>query len=117
MAHTPLTAMPMRRISPLDQGAALMDGKGPFALQQAQQEQAMLAQQQQMAQQEEVSAEEQLLESLKAQKDGLSKSNKVKELALAIEDELQKQAELNARLSETPSAVERLKQLIEEMGL
>ena len=43
-----------------------------------------------------------MLEQLKAEKDGLTKTNKVKELALAIEDEIRKQAELDERIAQNP---------------
>ncbi len=121
-SQAPLTARPMRQITPLDQGAALMDGSGPFAMQMAQQEQAMMAQQQaraeqqaMMEQEEANSAEEQMLEMLKSQKDELSKSNRVKQLVLSIEDEIAKQVELDARMAESPTAMERLRQLLEGM--
>lgn len=120
MANTPMTAAPIRRISPLDKGGTLLDGQGPYAMRQAQEQQALMAQQQMMEQQQTEQpppAEEQMLEQLKAEKDGLTKTNKVKELALAIEEEIRKQAELDERIAQNPSAAERLSRLLKDYGL
>ncbi|NBK22726.1 MAG: hypothetical protein EOM68_11935 [Spirochaetia bacterium] len=121
MANTPMTAAPIRKLSPLDMGGVLLDGQGPYAMQQAKEQQALMAQQQMMEQQQQAEqpppAEEQMLEQLKAEKDGLTKTNKVKELALAIEDEIRKQAELDERIAQNPSAAGRLAKLLKEYGL
>ena len=118
MAKTPMTAMPIRKLSPLEQGDLLLDGQGPYAMQQAKQQQALMAQQAQQQQEEPPpSPEDQMLEQLKAEKDGLTKTNKVKELALAIEDEIRKQAELDERIAQSPSAAGRLAKLLKEYGL
>jgi len=109
MADTPLTAYPIRSLSPLDQGSALMDGKGPFALQDALRQQQQAAQQPDAPQEEPLSPQEALIEALKAEKDSLSQGNKVKELALAIEAELGKRDELDQRLKDNPQALQRLR--------
>jgi hypothetical protein len=117
MAKTPMTAMPIRKLSPLEQGDLLLDGQGPYAMQQAKQQQALMAQQAQQQEEPPPSPEDQMLEQLKAEKDGLTKTNKVKELALAIEDEIRKQAELDERIAQSPSAAGRLAKLLKEYGL
>lgn len=117
MAKTPMTARPIRKLSPLEQGDLLLDGQGPYAMQQAQQQQALMAQQAQQQEEPPPSPEDQMLEQLKAEKDGLTKTNKVKELALAIEDEIRKQAELDERIAQSPSAAGRLAKLLKEYGL
>lgn len=118
MAKTPMTAMPIRKLSPLEQGDLLLDGQGPYAMQQARQQQALMAQQAQQQQEEPPpSPEEQMLEQLKAEKDGLTKTNKVKELALAIEAEMHKQAELDQRMAQSPGAAKLLEILLKKYGL
>ena len=117
MAKTPMTAMPIRKLSPLEQGDVLLGGQGPYAMQQAQQQQALMAQQAQQQEEPPPSPEDQVLEQLKTEKDGLTKTNKVKELALAIEDEIRKQAELDERIAQSPSAAGRLAKLLKEYGL
>lgn len=117
MAKTPMTAMPIRKLSPLEQGDLLLDGQGPYAMQQAKQQQALMAQQAQQQEEPPPSPEDQMLEQLKAEKDGLTKTNKVKELALAIEDEIRKQAELDERIAQSPSAAGRLAKLLKKYGL
>lgn len=119
MAQTPMSARPIRKLNPLEQGGALMDGQGPYALQQAQQDQATAAQQAQMEAEQaaQTDPEEQALEALKQQKDQLSKSNKVKELSLSIEEEIAKQEELEARLQQNPKAMERLLNILRDHGL
>lgn len=117
MAKTPMTAMPIRKLSPLEQGDVLLGGQGPYAMQQAQQQQALMAQQAQQQEEPPPSPEDQMLEQLKTEKDGLTKTNKVKELALAIEAEMHKQAELDQRMAQSPGASKLLEILLNKYGL
>ena len=104
MAQTPMTAIPIRQISPLEQGGALLDGAGPFAMQEAlaqqQQEEAMNGTPDQQAQ------EKALVDQLKQQKDQISNSNKIRELALQLKEELQKSQELELELQDNPDAMD-----------
>lgn len=84
----------------LDQGSAMLDPAGPFGM-----EQAMLAQQEQGTVQEQ-DKNKQVVDMLKKEKDTISNSNKVKQLALQLKEEMQKSQELSIDLSENPEAME-----------
>lgn len=104
MADTPMTAMPIRQISPLEQGGVLLDGAGPFAMQEA------LAQQQREAAlngtPDQQAQEKALVEQLKQQKDQISNSNRIRELALQLKEEMQRSQELELELQENPDAMD-----------
>ena len=92
---------PQRGPTALDQGAALLNAPGPFGMEQA------LAQQQQQGgtvqQQDEL---QNVIDSLKKQKDEIAGSNKVKDLALKLKQEMQKSQELSIELSENQDAID-----------
>lgn len=111
--------MPNMPQDPLATGAALMGNQGPYGYVQAKQD--MAVQQQQGEQQQEgptpEDQEKAQIEALVAQlsriKDGVAGANKVKELALKIEQELAKEQELNAELEANPGASLRLEKLLQ----
>ena len=84
----------------LDQGSAMLDPAGPFGM-----EQAMLAQQQQGNVQEQ-DMNKQVADMLKKEKDNIANSNKVKQLALKLKEEMQKSQELSYDMAENPEARE-----------
>ena len=92
--------MPIQQRGPtaLDQGAALLDPAGPFGMEQA------LAQQQQDGTVQQQDNTKNIIEQLKQQKEEISNSNKVKDLALKLKQELQKSQELSLDLEEQPDA-------------
>lgn len=81
-----------------DQGSALLDPAGPFGM-----EQAMAAQQQEGTVQEQDNTKK-MVDMLKQEKDNISNSNKVKQLALKLKEEMQKSQELSYDMSENPEA-------------
>jgi len=116
--------MPNMPQDPLAIGAALMGNQGPYGYVQAKQDMAVQQQQgeqQQGEQQQEgptpEDQEKAQIEALVAQlsriKDGVAGANKVKELALKIEQELAKEQELNAELEANPGASLRLEKLLQ----
>lgn len=97
------------RPDPMAYGDTMLDGQGPFAMADA------LAQQQAAGQTpEQGDMDKQVLEKLKAKADALGNSNKVKELSLKLEEEMQKAQELEARLKEHPEVIDMVDQLLSE---
>lgn len=92
--------IPQRGPTALDQGSALLDPAGPFGMEQA------MAQQQQDGTVQQQDNAKQIIDQLKQQKDGIANSNKVKELALKLKEELQKSQELSFDLEDNPDAVD-----------
>lgn len=92
--------IPQRGPTALDQGAALMDPAGPFGMEQA------LAQQQQQGNVQQQDQTKQIIDQLKKEKDGIAGSNKVKELALKLKEEMQKSQELTLDLEDNPDAMD-----------
>lgn len=105
--------MQQQQPNPLEYGDQLLGSRhamnrDPYMMQQA------MAQQQQ--EQEGPTPEEQqqmLMDQMQAQLKEVETGNKIKEIALKLQEQLQKSAELEARIAETPGAAEILQALLE----
>ena len=58
--------------------------------------------------------EKQVLDKLKAKTDTIGNSNKIKEMALKLMEEMQKAQELEARMQEHPEVVDLVTQMLNE---
>ena len=104
-----LSQLYQARPDPLAYGNAMLDGSGPFAMADAQAEAAASGQSPDQAE-----VEKQVLDKIKAKTDAIGNSNKIKEMALKLTEEMQKAQELEARMQEHPEVVDLVTQMLNE---
>ena len=104
-----LSQLYQARPDPLAYGNAMLDGSGPFAMADAQAQMAASGESPDQAE-----MEKQVLDKLKAKTDTIGNSNKIKEMALKLMEEMQKAQELEARMQEHPEVVDLVTQMLNE---
>lgn len=90
-------------------GDAMLDGNSPFSM-----EEALAKQQATGVDPGQEDANKQVLEQLKAKMETLGNSNKVKEYALKLMEEMQKAQELEARMEQHPEIVDFIDQILQQ---